>query len=661
MMDATTPRRGTNLQFDPDLHPHSTLKAFNEFIEQYEFRYEAQYPEVPRSVHETALLIWQGANGGDDPTAEEKVDIMEDTVSKDKVRKLLGFFASIRAQQDWKAAEPIEANRKCSWSHYLTKMREYYRPTENTTLRNYEFHQIVQGDTETFSAFCNRVEKEGRTCYFCDNEHENCNAPEVAIRDQIVIGTNNDIIREKALFEGWNFSSLRKEGMKVESASLGKDKMSNATVSKLGAYSYKNMTKNNNDRRSNKSSPQRKNKCYRCGDDFNSKHLRFCEALKAKCEKCGRIGHLAKVCQQKAVNATDATDGFDCEDNDNETFRLNIWRIRSPQNDPEFVSARSNFRCRLVVNNCSAKLLVDTGAKVSVCGMKQAIAWGLNDRIIPSSAKIFPYRSDPIKVKGIATCAVSFHDRSIPVDFFILPGSCEPILAGSKAILLKILTFKGEDDSYNPILMIDNSTHDKGEFSLNIQNILQHFPQNFKGLGKLRNHQVKLFTDQNIRPVTVPPRTIPYHLKARVDEAISQMEESGVIEPHPMDEPAPWVSCAQIVPKPDGEVRITLDARNINKAIQSSNHPIPRHEDIKAQLAGAKFFSKLDFKSAFWQLELHPESRYLTVFHANDKLYRYKRLLMGVKPAQGELNNALRPLFSHIGQVHLIHEDVTYH
>ena len=31
------------LQFNPDRHQHATLKAFNEFIEQYEFRYIAQY------------------------------------------------------------------------------------------------------------------------------------------------------------------------------------------------------------------------------------------------------------------------------------------------------------------------------------------------------------------------------------------------------------------------------------------------------------------------------------------------------------------------------------------------------------------------------------------------------------------------------------------
>ena len=60
--------------------------------------------------------------------------------------------------------------------------------------------------------------------------------------------------------------------------------------------------------------------------------------------------------------------------------------------------------------------------------------------------------------------------------------------------------------------------------------------------------------------------------------------------------------CQMIAPKEDGSIRVTLDARNANKALISSNQPIPRQEDIKAKLAGAKVFSKMDLKSAFWKI-----------------------------------------------------------
>ena len=155
-----------------------------------------------------------------------------------------------------------------------------------------------------------------------------------------------------------------------------------------------------------------------------------------------------------------------------------------------------------------------------------------------------------------------------------------------------------------------------------------------------------------------PPRRIPYHLESRVEESISEMLKNDVIEEHPASETAPWTSNVVIAPKGDGDIRITLDAKNVNKALLSSNYPIPRQEDIKARLAGSKYFSKLDLKSAFWQLEIEEESRPLTVFHCLGKMYRYKRLVMGLKPAQGELNAALQPLFSLLKSVHVIHDDI---
>ena len=103
---------------------------------------------------------------------------------------------------------------------------------------------------------------------------------------------------------------------------------------------------------------------------------------------------------------------------------------------------------------------------------------------------------------------------------------------------------------------------------------------------------------------------------------------------------------------------MTLDTRNLNMALISTIFSISKQEDVKVQLSGSKMFSKLDFKSAVWQLELHRDSCYFTVFHAKNKLYRYTRPIMGVKPAQSELSAALRPIFRHIVHVFLIHDDL---
>ena len=48
----------------------------------------------------------------------------------------------------------------------------------------------------------------------------------------------------------------------------------------------------------------------------------------------------------------------------------------------------------------------------------------------------------------------------------------------------------------------------------------------------------------------------------------------------------------------------------------------------------------------------------MTVFQMIGKLFRHTVLTMGLKSAQGELSAALLPLFAHISDVHLIHDDL---
>ena len=47
-----------------------------------------------------------------------------------------------------------------------------------------------------------------------------------------------------------------------------------------------------------------------------------------------------------------------------ETYQLNIWNVQLLNNLPKFTAVKNDFKKNLLVNN----RLVDTGAKVSVCG-----------------------------------------------------------------------------------------------------------------------------------------------------------------------------------------------------------------------------------------------------------------------------------------------------
>ena len=256
---------------------------------------------------------------------------------------------------------------------------------------------------------------------------------------------------------------------------------------------------------------------------------------------CGKIGHFTKVCRQKSVQVVDDKTSEQSE-NENDAYQLNIWKIKVSQNVPKFnVPTKHDFTKNVFINKRIIKILIDAGAKVSVCGMKQAKSWGILDTLKPSSAKINPYNSVSVKVRGTALCSVTYNDRTVPVEFYVLPGSCQPILEGTKEVHLQIILTDNKDEAvFNPVKMIDTD-ESKGEFAFDIASIIQPYPDNFKGLGKMKNYQVKLYSDENVKPVAVPPRAIPYHLRARVADFIDMIKD-GVSEEHPNNEPAPWMS-----------------------------------------------------------------------------------------------------------------------
>ena len=101
---------------------------------------------------------------------------------------------------------------------------------------------------------------------------------------------------------------------------------------------------------------------------------------------------------------------------------------------------------------------------------------------------------------------------------------------------------------FHPILMIDVI----GTAKEQVQTILQQYPHNFIGLGRLKNHTVKLHVNPEVKPIRDAPRPTPYHMETRANDALTQMLEEGVIEEHPINEPAPWISNVVLCEKDDG-------------------------------------------------------------------------------------------------------------
>ena len=78
-----------------------------------------------------------------------------------------------------------------------------------------------------------------------------------------------------------------------------------------------------------------------------------------------------------------------------------------------------------------------------------------------------------------------------------------------------------------------------------------------------------------------------------------------------------------MVKKKDGGTRLCLDYRKLNELIKKDSHPLPR-VDV---LSGSSWFSTLDLKSGYWQVEVEEQDREKTAFTAGNGLWQFDRLM----------------------------------
>ena len=135
------------------------------------------------------------------------------------------------------------------------------------------------------------------------------------------------------------------------------------------------------------------------------------------------------------------------------------------------------------------------------------------------------------------------------------------------------------------------------------------FSKNDLDLGKcnILKHNIKITDPQ---PLKERYRRIPCHLYEEVKAHLQEMVEVGAIR----RSFSPWASGVVLVRKKDGGLTFCIDLCRLNNRTVKAGYSLPRIEDTLDCLHGAVWFSSLDLKSGYWQVELEEEAKPLTVF-----------------------------------------------
>ena len=177
--------------------------------------------------------------------------------------------------------------------------------------------------------------------------------------------------------------------------------------------------------------------------------------------------------------------------------------------------------------------------------------------------------------------------------------------------------------------------------------LLKEFADVFQGIGTLPGPPYDIVLKDNYVPVQHPPRSCPVGMRDAYKAELDRLVKEKVIT-EVKDQYTEWVNSIVPVRKPDGSIRLCLDPRDLNKAIERNAWYARTIDDVLPDLADATHITLCDANSGYWQVTLSLRSSLLTTFNTPWGKFRWLRLPFGLKIAsdvfQERLDRVIKPL-----------------
>ncbi|CAG5037918.1 unnamed protein product [Parnassius apollo] len=135
--------------------------------------------------------------------------------------------------------------------------------------------------------------------------------------------------------------------------------------------------------------------------------------------------------------------------------------------------------------------------------------------------------------------------------------------------------------------------------------------------GVLKCGQEELFMEGEDLPIRQRPRRLLVAREKEVEIMVKGMVKDGVIDPSS----SPRCSPVVLVKKKDGSMRFCVDYRRLDDVKKKDSYPLTRIDDTLDMLTGVKWFSTLDLKSSYWQVEIDPKEKEKTAFSTGKGLW----------------------------------------
>ena len=581
-----------------------------------------------------------------------------------------------------------------SYDAAKTAMNTYFKARKNLTAERFKFFCTKpESQDETHDHYITRLRTRAVDCEF-----DKMNMEE-AIKLNVILHTHSAKLQRDAIAQDMDLKKLVETARSIEMTNRDiefmKQNRIDSGVNSREVTSVDKLTK------FDRKKIERK-KCWNCGGPYP--HKDTCKAKNVVCHNCKKNGHFARFCRGAGANRGREVNLVQKEstDSDNEyVFDMDklsvdmIDKIEESKYPSTFVTVR--------VNGQKMLFQVDSGAEGNVISevvFEQLIE---KPKLKQSSAMLRPFNSKPLRVVGEFEANITANGRETRTKIFVVNGiGIKSLMSRYTAFDLSILsisvdqlvrdmqdfheegqrtkgvkhpelagsnTYRAQHLSYDEIAKLVTPLKVSEErleeikargVSDNqiVEEIIGLFPETFKGIGCHKYRQVTIDVDPTVEPKPQKQRRIPFPRRDPLTQMVRELEKADIIED--VDGPTSWISNVVLTPKPKNpkELRMSIDMTTANKAVLRTRHIIPTTEELRYQLNGAKFFSKLDMKSGYMQLELKRVSRNITCFYTPNGLKRFKRLNFGTSSAAEIFHQEIMETIRGIPGVMNIYDDV---
>jgi hypothetical protein len=139
------------------------------------------------------------------------------------------------------------------------------------------------------------------------------------------------------------------------------------------------------------------------------------------------------------------------------------------------------------------------------------------------------------------------------------------------------------------------------------------------------------------QPVTKKHSGYTPKLKTEIETQIKEMLDSGVIQISNGAFSSPII----LVHKKDGSWRIVVDYRHLNALTVKSKYHVPVIDELLDELAGARWFSKLNLRAGYHQIRMALGEEFKTAFQTHHGQFQFNVMAFGLTGAPATFLSAM--------------------